>query len=202
MIKLAAPEIHTLCYVENAILPGASICYDLPADDKERVIRIIDNKKHFAILRHGFASVMISGISRVIGRQILRKAHADYLEMSQRYVDVSNARFIMPKKISEDATQRIIFENGVKASKKSYIALRKSGSTKEDARYVLSQAIETKLVMSGTLQTWWDFFNLRISDRVQHECRITAERILLDFAGRSNIFMHHPKFLQLTSEAV
>jgi len=193
MIVIASPEINILSFVSEAVLPAVSVCYDLCEDDITRVPRVINKNKHYAILRHGFASVKISNISRLIGRQILRKSHADYLELSQRYVDVSNFKFIMPKKISEDAIKKSIFENAVNTSQKEYIALRAAGATKEDARYVLSQAIETKIIMSGNLQMWWDFFNLRISNRVQHECRIAAEKILIAFANKSDIFKHHPK---------
>jgi len=193
MIVLASPEISILDFTSKAVLPAVSVCYDLFDGDATRVPRVINKNKHYAILRHGFASVKISNISRLIGRQLLRKSHADYLELSQRYVDVSDFKFIMPKKIAEDPIKKALFEKAVNASQKDYAALRAAGATKEDARYVLSQAIETKIVMSGNLQMWWDFFNLRISNRVQHECRIAAEKILIAFAGKSDIFKHHPK---------
>jgi len=194
MLQISSPKIEVLEFVSSAILPATNTCYNLSDHDSGRVARVVLENEHRAILRHGFASVKITGISRAIGRQILRKSHADYLELSQRYVDVRNADFIVPSKIAKNNELLRIYENAMHDSLKNYIALRDAGATKEDARYALPQSIETKIVMSGNLQMWWDFFNLRISPKAQEECRVTADLILTAFADKMPLFKNHPKF--------
>jgi len=193
MINICRPEIKVLDFTYKSVLPAVNTCYDLSDEDPYRVRRVVLSNKHLAVLRHSFASVKISGISRAIGRQILRKAHADYLELSQRYVDVRDAKFAMPYKIAADENLAKIYTDQIEESLKKYVALREAGATKEDARYLLPQAIETKIVMSGNLQMWWNFFSLRISNRVQKECRDIAELILAEFINRWDLFRSHPK---------
>ena len=152
-------------------------------------------------MRHGFASVRIWNISRVCGRQILRKSHADYLERSQRYCETKEPNFILPDAIEElktgDSSDQVLYamlNEHLANSMEMYEALRKRGILKEDARYIFPQAIATSIVMSGNLQMWWDFFTLRIDKKVQNETRIVAMEILEVFAATSNIFKIHPKY--------
>ena len=191
-------KVNVLSFIDTALDEAAAVCYDRPVNDA-RVTTVVVDLGHRSILRHGFASVKIAGISRSIGRQILRKAHADYVELSQRYVDMTNAGIIIPDDVLHSGDTAILaYKNACEDGVNNYIKLREEhGLLKEDARYVLPGAIETKIVMSGNLQMWWDFFNLRINKRVQKECRDIAKEILKQFGERSPLFRKHPKFLEL-----
>lgn len=192
-------HIEILEYTENALDKATAVCYD-KTENNIRVKKVVLDLGHRAILRHGFASVKISGISRNIGRQLLRKSHADYLEMSQRYVNMDNAKFIIPPAIKRKGSEAInTFKKACEHSLAIYKELKeKYGVLKEDARYVLPGAIETKIIMSGNLQMWWDFFNLRIDQRAQEECRNVAKEILLQFGKQSTLFKCHPKYITAT----
>ncbi len=192
-IKFCYPHIKLLAFNTDAVLPAINTCYDLSDCDESRIPRVISSSGHLSVLRHGFASVKIMGISRATGRQILRKGHADYLEKSQRYVDVRNAAFSIPKKIVSNPEYIKKYTQALRKSLETYAWLRNNGVTKEDARDVLPQSIETTITMSGNLQMWWDFFNLRIDGKVQEQCRIVAVLILNAFCGKSDIFKIHPK---------
>jgi thymidylate synthase (FAD) len=185
---------------EDAI-PGATAeCYNIDPETPGLVQRTLKTG-HLSILRHGLASVSIKGISRACGRQILRKAHADYLEMSQRYCDVSNANMILPEAVESFGVSSNLFETMLysevlrflDSSRMLYLKLRRHGIKKEDARAILPQCIETSMTMSGNFQMWWDFFNLRINQKTQKETRDVAIAILKAFNGRSELFSQHPK---------
>jgi thymidylate synthase (FAD) len=107
------------------------------------VDRVVLGNKHLAVLRHGFASVKITGISRLTGRQILRKAHADYLERSQRYVGVSDCSCSIPYNIKNDPILKEEYLKKLDDDIKFYERLRAAGMTKEDSRYALPQCIDT-----------------------------------------------------------
>ena len=194
------PAIELLDWNESAIPVATAECYGISPDTNGLVERVV-KQGHLAILRHGFASVRIWNISRVCGRQILRKSHADYLERSQRYCETKEPNFILPDAIEElktgDSSDQVLYamlNEHLANSMEMYEALRKRGILKEDARYIFPQAIATSIVMSGNLQMWWDFFTLRIDKKVQNETRIVAMEILEVFAATSNIFKIHPKY--------
>ncbi len=185
--------IKILCMNVDALPEACAQCYKvIPSWD---LVKRVVKQGHLAVLRHGFATVHITGISRVAGRQILRKAHADYLEMSQRYVDVGEAQFELPESyMNLPLPVQDIVASHLDLSRTIYTQLRDNGMTKEDARYILPQAIETEIVMSGNLQMWWDFFNLRIDTRVQAETRAVAMQLLAQFTERCDLFRLHPKW--------
>lgn len=194
------PAIELLIWDESAIQTATAECYGINPDTNGLVERVV-KQGHLAILRHGFASVRIWNISRVCGRQILRKSHADYLERSQRYCETKEPNFILPDAIEDlkngDSSDQVLYamlNEHLNNSMEMYKALRKRGILKEDARYIFPQAIETSIVMSGNLQMWWDFFTLRIDKKVQNETRIVAMEILEVFAATSNIFKLHQKY--------
>lgn len=185
---------------EDAI-PGATAeCYNIDPETPGLVQRTIKTG-HLSILRHGLASVSIKGISRACGRQILRKAHADYLELSQRYCDVSAVPMILPDAVESFGVSSNLFETMLysevlrflDSSRMLYLKLRRHGIKKEDARAILPQCIETSITMSGNFQMWWDFFNLRINQKTQKETRDVAIAILKAFNEQSELFSQHPK---------
>lgn len=190
-----APEIRLLGYIDSPIAPAAAICHGIPEDTPGLVGRVL-GQEHRAILRHGFASFKISNIARWLGRQLLRKSHADYLEQSQRYVDLRNAKMLYPTDLSETAID--IIKASLDNSRDAYIYLRKLGIKKQDARGVMPEFTETAIVMSGNLQMWWDFFNLRIGKTVHPECQEVAEEILRMLCEVSEIFKLHPKISEIT----
>ena len=67
--------------------------------------------------------------------------------------------------------------NYLTLSKELYTQLREAGVSKQDARYILPQAQETELYVSGNYQAWVDFIKLRSSKSAQTEVREVALRI-------------------------
>lgn len=200
------PSIELLSFYDNAVKHATAECYGIDPNTLDLVPRVV-KQNHLSILRHGFATVRISNISRVCGRQILRKAHADYLERSQRYFELSTPFFILPNAIEslkdgndEEKALYARLQEHLYASSCIYKDLRNKGILKEDARYIFPQAIETSIVMSGNLQMWWDFFNLRINKRVQKETREVAKAILNKFVEQSDVFKLHPKYSEVIDE--
>lgn len=197
------PVITILDFTSAAIPHATAECHGVDPNCPGLVNRVIKDKKHYAILRHGFASVKISRISRSCGRQLLRKAHADYLEKSQRYCDLREALFIVPESISllghhsPGSKQSNLYERVMehqKATRQLYVDLREIGILKEDARDIMPEMTETSMVMSGTLQMWWDFFTLRIDAKAQKQIRLIATAILYAFAALNDVFKLHPKY--------
>lgn len=190
------PEVMITAWSSAALSPAVSVCYNRPPDSG-RLARVV-KQGHLSVLRHGFASFEISGISRACGRQLLRKAHADYVEMSQRYCDMDNPRFIVSKELYDAYNSKIggmqKLESVFGKAMDEYRYAREIGISRQSSRYLLPQCVETKMVMSGNLQMWWDFFNLRISPRVERECLDVAKEILRTLiCACPKVFGLHPK---------
>ena len=93
---------------------------------------------------------------------------------------------VIPKLTEE---QLGIYWNSIDQSVASYNALTKLGVKKEDARFVLPEATCTELIVTGNLQAWLDFINLRTDQAAQWEIREVAKRINNLFATQCpNIF--------------
>ena len=152
----------------------SGVCYGREGNDEKRLKHIID-VGHLSCLRFGMAVFKIEGISRVCLAQLTRSVHLSYLVRSSRYCDESNAEFHIPESLYDlnDTTQKRIL-NHLQESADLYIDLRAEGISKQDARYILPQAQETELYVSGNYQAWADFIKLRSSKSAQTEVREIA----------------------------
>jgi thymidylate synthase (FAD) len=150
----------------------ASICYDSSTEPSACIKRASAcvSKGHLATLRFAHATFHISDISRTCSHQFVRSKHLDFLQRSQRYCKEEDPSFVYPKDFIQFD---IIYETAVQA----YNDLISRGVKKEDARYVLPQGVCTELNVTGNLQAWKDFIDLRSGPEVQGEIRMVAKEI-------------------------
>ena len=152
----------------------AGICYGRQGNDEKRLSHII-GVGHLSVLRFGNAVFRIEGISRVCLAQLTRSKHLDYLVRSSRYCDESEAELILPDSFGElNNEMQLHIAMYLQKSDDLYQDLRSKGMSKQDARYILPQAQETELYVSGNYQAWKDFIKLRSSKSAQTEVREVA----------------------------
>ena len=164
--------LHLTPNAEEFIGRCASICYDSSQDSGACVKRAAAcvSKGHLATLRFAHATFKVKGISRACSHQFVRSKHLDFLQRSQRYCSEKDVVFIYPY---EDPNVQQHFD----ASLELYKQLLLKGTKKEDARFVLPEATCTELIVTGNLQAWLDFINLRSGKEVQWEIRNVAKAI-------------------------
>lgn len=170
----------------------ARICYDslnkITEKSYEKFLHSVISLGHVAILSHASATFYISGISRACSHQLVRHAHLRYLQRSQRYCqELGQDAYILPDKISSctkldgcdvDGHSALdLWEDIVWTSREYYKRLIEMGIPAEDARYILLNACPTEIVVSGTLQAWYDFLRLRLTKHAQWEIRNVAKEI-------------------------
>lgn len=173
-------EVELLQITPNAeefIGKCASICYDSSTDSGACVKRAAAcvSKGHLATLRFAHATFKVKGISRACSHQFVRSKHLDFLQRSQRYCLENNVKFISPFEYQSKADAA--YKEAVIHSKIVYKRLLTLGVKKEDARFVLPEATCTELIVTGNLQAWLDFINLRSGKEVQWEIREVANKI-------------------------
>jgi thymidylate synthase (FAD) len=174
---------------EETIALAARLCYSptsisdlrskLGASDIQAFLDKIMSLGHHSVLEHASFTFGIEGISRVTSHQLVRHRIASFSQQSQRYVShAEHFTSIMPDSIAENTDARQIFAFMSETVHKAYSQLVDMGIPPEDARYILPNATETKLIMTMNARELQHFFALRCCQRAQWEIREMAVEML------------------------
>ncbi len=149
------------------------------------LIQKIMDSGHTSTIEHVSFSFAIEGISRALSHQLVRHRIASYSQQSQRYVDGSQCNYIIPPAIAKNPAALKRFEDFMQevgeAYKDIHALLTEQGrgaKANEDARFVLPQAAETRIVMSMNCRSLLNFFAHRCCNRAQWEIREVANQML------------------------
>jgi thymidylate synthase (FAD) len=132
-------------------------------------------------LHHGSATFLFEGISRTCTHQLVRHRLASFSQESQRYVDLSKGGWnaIVPPAVAENPAAMAELEEFWAMAEAKYARLRQLGIRKEDARFLLPNAAETRIVASMNFAGWSHFLWLRAVDKAaQWEIRLMGQRAL------------------------
>jgi thymidylate synthase (FAD) len=130
---------------------------------------------------HGAAVFLFEGISRTCTHQLVRHRLGSFSQESQRYVDLSKGGWtpIVPPPFAEQPEARAVLDDFWALAEEKYAQLRELGVRKEDARFLLPNAAETRIVTSMNYAAWSHFFWLRAVDKAaQWEIRTMAQHAL------------------------
>ncbi len=174
------------------------LCYMSQKNPADRTTRdYIDNIKkqgHGSVLEHANYSLLIEGISRSLTHELVRhRAGFAYSQLSQRYVDESDAAFVVPPAIQGDDALVAQWKTQVESAQATYIALveklmeryswvdskvHRRKMAREAARGVLPNSTETKIVATANVRGWRTMLELRTSEGAEMEIRRCAVMIL------------------------
>ncbi len=198
-ISMEHPSVRLISHTEHAerlIAAAATLCY---ASDAERIFDESDGEYldrlrsmgHLSPFEHASYTFLLEGVSRALTHQLVRHRIASYSQRSQRYVAHDRFDYIIPPslrgKIVETAQGTVDAEeyfrsfmaSSAEAYRKLQEALGGSGEqVNEDARYVLPNAAETKIMVTMNARELFHFFGERICSRAQWEIRTVAEKML------------------------
>lgn len=171
----AVASAGRLCY---APVGAADLKEAMSEEDVARLVRGLVRSGHHSALEHASFTFAVDGISRACSHQLVRHRVASYSQQSQRYVRfASDGGFVMPPKIAADPKAREVFLEAMEMARGSYEKLvelglaagRSNESVCEDARFVLPNAAETKIVITMNARELRHFFSLRCCRRAQWE---------------------------------
>ena len=186
---------------ERAIAAAARLCYapvgaaalmeDMSEESVRKVLRTIMNSGHFSALEHVSYTFAVDGVSRAMTHQLVRHRLASYNQQSQRYVAYETEPcFIVPPSVKDDPEVCARFDAATSASFAAYRELVECGVAAEDARYLLPNAMETKIVITMNVRELLHFFELRCCKRAQWEIRdLALEMLALSEPTAPYIFM-------------
>lgn len=171
MIAIAA----RMCYSK---LNATEMVENLTEEKCLEMVQKITETGHDSILEHISFTFIIEGVSRVLTHQLVRHRIASYHQRSQRYVDEGSAEFVTPPSIANNEKANEVFSKLMMSIDDSYKQLVECGIPKEDARYVLSNATTSQIVVTMNARTLIHFFGLRCCMRAQWEIREMTDEML------------------------
>ena len=165
-----------LCYAEV----GASELMETMPDDKVRsVLSQIMKGGHFSTLEHVSYTFAVDGVSRTLTHQLVRHRIASFNQQSQRYVKFDDGfAHVEPPSVAANDEAHAIFQQAMDNAEEAYKKLVALDVPKEDARFVLPNAAETKIVITMNARELLHFFELRCCRRAQWEIRELAFKML------------------------
>ena len=201
-------KVELLTYtnnIEDVITSAGKLCYSKVGisdilkkstpEDNERFIKMLSDMGHHSPLEHVSFTFAIEGVSRALTHQLVRHRIASYSQQSQRYVSLDKTfEYITPPVILNDDELKYGFDHIMNVLHNAYIVTSENLKVKylekgmnerdaskkaiEDARYLLPNACETKIVVTMNVRTLLHFFEKRCCSRAQWEIREMANKML------------------------
>lgn len=187
-----------LCYSDS----GASQLMDNLTDEKTaEFVNMLSSIGHESVMEHAVFTFSVEGISRACSHQLVRHRIASYSQKSQRYVNEDHFEFIIPPEIEAVPEAKEEFLKQMNSVAESYSKIvdiltqkhlnffisqgltEKDAASKarkkanEDARFILPNACETKIVVTMNVRSLFNFFKHRCCNRAQWEIRELAIRM-------------------------
>jgi len=182
---------------EETVAAAAKLCYsasDVDAvreavftKDQHPFIEKLVDMGHLSPIEHASFTFAIEGISRACSHQLVRHRLASYSQQSQRYVGMEDGfGYIVPPSIEADPVLKERFSFFMEGIQQFYndlvFEMKARGiegeSAYEDARFVLPNAAETKIIMTMNARELLHFFTQRCCRRAQWEIRAMAVEML------------------------
>lgn len=188
-----------LCYSHAG---ADEIMEDLTDEATEKFLNRLVSMGHGSPTEHATFTFAIEGVSRSLTHQLVRHRLASYSQKSQRYVTEGDFEYIIPPQIEDVPEAKGLFLDVMGDIQKTYDKISALLAEKheqeliasgvpekkaknmaektaiEDARYVLPNACETKIVVTMNARELAHFFNQRCCNRAQWEIRECATKML------------------------
>ena len=187
------------------------VCYMSFGQGRKSNREYIENiltSKHGSVLEHAVWCLLITGVSRALTHELVRhRAGFGYSQLSQRYVDESEARYVVPPLYQANPELRAKWQQTIESLRRAYDELAQATAqyvqqkhpempardrrkwARQAARSVLPNATETKIFVTGNARAWRHFLELRGSMHADTEIRLLAVEVYRTLKKESpNIF--------------
>jgi thymidylate synthase (FAD) len=174
------------------------LCYMSQRNPAKRATReYLENIKrqgHGSVLEHAVYSILVEGVSRSLTHELVRhRAGTAMSQLSQRYVDESEANFVVPPAIIGDEALESAWRAQVEGAQAAYVALveqlmdryrwvddkvHRRKMAREAARGVLPNSTETKIVFTANARSWRTLLELRAGEGAELEIRRLAVALI------------------------
>ena len=186
------PKVTLIRYTtdpEATVALAAKLCYsdqDLPeltdnilAKDNSKFISKLTDMGHLSPIEHASFTFTVEGVSRSFLAQVTRHRIASFSVRSQRYVSEDSFNYVIPPAIEDLGAAAVARFKGQMDTIMDWYrdwqaALGRGEKSNEDARFILPNACETKMIVTMNARELMHFFSLRCCNRAQWEIRSVA----------------------------
>ena len=182
--RKAALKVELVSYTPSPVEAcgrAAGICYD--KEKKENYgsfIKRVISYGHMDVIEHANFTFRVEGISRAWSHQLVRHRHSSFSQRSQRYVSEKESFYVLPQLEYVESGKKDealgAMEDFIRQSYAVYSKLISLGVKKEDARFVLTNAAETRLYWTTNARSLRHFFVMRLDRSAQWEIRELAQK--------------------------
>ncbi len=197
--ELTVASAARLCYSAATI---DELQEKLTPEKTSAFVDMLSEIGHESPIEHASFTFGIEGVSRALLAQITRHRIASYSVQSQRYVAEAQFEYVTPPEIENNEEAKKLFIEAMEKDQEYYDRLTeilkekhldemlKSGMDEkaalraaekkaiEDARFVLPNACDTKMIVTMNARSLHNFFRHRCCNRAQWEIRELAEKML------------------------
>lgn len=188
-----------LCYSSSTI---EGICEGLTPEKTASFVEMLAEIGHESPIEHVSFTFGVEGISRACSHQLVRHRIASYSQKSQRYVNEDSFEYVIPPEVEKIPEAKEEFIRQMKMIDDGYKQLAELLTAKhteafiaegldektalskakkkaiEDARFLLPNACETKIVVTMNARSLMNFFRHRCCNRAQWEIKEVADQML------------------------
>jgi thymidylate synthase (FAD) len=194
MAKETRLKVEVISYTKNpeqVVVAAIRQCYssagasDLKKTTKtgkaKKLIKKVVASGHTSTIEHASFTFAIKGVSRACTHELVRHRIASYSQQSQRYVNLGKkgVSYIVPPELKKKKNEKLLkrFKEAVNFLEKEYQDFINLGIKPEDARSLLPNACEAKIVVTMNARCLKNFFKLRMCQRSQWEIRNLASKM-------------------------
>jgi thymidylate synthase (FAD) len=189
--------LHHTPHPEEVVAMAAKLCYSpsnlkslkkrIKTKDQKGFVEKLMKMGHMSPIEHASFTFVIEGLSRACSHQLVRHRLASYSQQSQRYISEEKGfDYIIPPTIKADRELKKYFKDFMVQSQKTYNEIVKrlhqrgirGELANQDARFVLPNAVDTKIMVTMNARELLHFFRMRCCNRSQWEIRQMAEEML------------------------
>lgn len=178
-----------LCYSQKADIN--TLMDDLTPEKVSEFVEKLEALGHESPFEHASYSFAVEGISKALSHQLVRSRLASFSQRSQRFCSEDDFKVIVPESIKKHEIAFNKFNEIIAEIRSAYQFLQSCGIPNEDARSLLPNACETRLIVSMNTRELWHFFNLRCCTRSQLEIRTLANKMLAILKNESPLLFKH-----------
>ena len=164
-----------LCYAKSDV---DALLDNLTTDKVEEFLDRLADLGHESPIEHASYTFAVEGVSRALLAQLTRHRIASFSVQSQRYVDKADFDYIVPPSIAANPETAEMFEKCMDMLDTYYSYFTSAGIPNEDARFVLPNACDTRIIFTMNARSLHNFFRLRCCNRAQWEIRAMADEML------------------------
>ena len=165
-----------LCYSQKADID--SLMESLTPEVTEKFLNKLVELNHESPLEHVSFPFAIEGVSRAFLAQQSRHRLQSMSVRSQRYCSEGEFETVMPPAVKANDEARIAYRSVVADIKNAYKKMQEAGIKNEDARSVLPNSCETRMIVTMNARELIHYFGERCCSRAQLEIRQVANEML------------------------